>query len=135
MVVRAEDNDGEAALGVLDPERVIRSLRDRLCGICGRSLGYWIAFVGGGLCLTNRLYLCPLHEDCARYAMRVCPFLASPQAKYRPLKSDIQVQVNPLMADRRPAEMFLVITRRYEPVVVGDEPLAKIGPPVRVERF
>ena len=31
--------------------------------------------------------------------------------------------------------MFLVVTRRYEPVVIRDEPLAKIGPPVRVERF
>jgi len=135
MILQADDNDGEPAFAVLDPQRVLRSLCDRLCGICGQALDYWIAFVGGDLSLKNQLFGVPLHEECARYAMRVCPYLANPHAKHRPVPAGMAVKVNALVSDQRPAEMFLVITRRYEPVLVRDEPLARIARPVRVEAF
>jgi hypothetical protein len=135
MVLQAEDNDGEPALAVLDPRRVVRALHNRLCAICGQALDYWIAFIGGDLCLKNRLFGLPMHEDCARFSMRVCPHLSNPRAKYRPPPTGAEVRVSPLVSDSRPSEMFLVITRRYKPVAVRDELLARIAPPARVERF
>jgi len=136
MVVQPEDNDGEALLGVLDPERVIRALRNRLCGVCGEGLGYWITFIGGPLSLRKRWFRNPpMHEACARYAMGVCPFLASPHARYRPVSGNPETSVSHLMADQRPSTMYVVYTRRYRIVVVNGEVVAEIAPPVRVEEF
>jgi hypothetical protein len=39
-IVQPEDNGGEPDFAVLDPERVARCVRDRLCGICGGPLGH-----------------------------------------------------------------------------------------------
>jgi len=56
-------------------------LADYLCGLCGKPLkpGH-IWFVGGpgSAFLHDGMYIDPfMHEDCGRYAMQVCPFIAA----------------------------------------------------------
>lgn len=58
---------------------VMRCVRQRLCGICGKDLGYWAAFVGGPGSAASRLYSDPpFHPGCARYALTVCPHIVLP---------------------------------------------------------
>jgi hypothetical protein len=55
---------------------VWRCLNDRLCGVCGKELGYASAFVGGPLSAQNRYYTDPpFHPECAKASMRLCPHI------------------------------------------------------------
>jgi hypothetical protein len=113
--------DGRPDFRSLDIARVAECVSQRLCGICGRVLSYWIAFIGGPACQRNRLFKDPaMHPECADYAAKTCPFIAGSKTKYstRPLPEgpDLAVHVDPNMADheRRPADMFIFTTRRYK---------------------
>ena len=49
------------------------------CWVCGRRRGRHAAFVIGPMCAVNRVSAePPSHLDCAVYAARACPFLATP---------------------------------------------------------
>jgi hypothetical protein len=55
-----------------------RCAEERLCGVCGQPLDYWLAFVGGPMCVDLRAYGDPpMHRECAEYSLKVCPFLAT----------------------------------------------------------
>lgn len=61
--------------------------RKGLCSLCGEKLkeakgepGVW--FIGGPVCFLSPMgaFLDPgMHEDCARYAVQVCPYIAAPR--------------------------------------------------------
>ena len=134
--------DGRPDFRSLDAERAARCVNERLCGICGRSLDYWIAFIGGPSCRTNRLFKDPaMHPECAEYAARACPFIAGSKTKYstRPLPEGegLAVHVDPNMADheRRPVDMFTFTTRRYRPVRKHGETYIEASPWVNVKRI
>jgi hypothetical protein len=56
----------------------------KLCMICGKKLLPKKWFIGGQHAAMNRLFTDPaMHEECARYALKVCPFLSNPDMKYR----------------------------------------------------
>lgn len=64
-----------------DGARTIAAGRKKLCGLCGEKLRRDIAFVGGPMCFLSPLGAFsdpPMHHDCARYAVQVCPYLAAP---------------------------------------------------------
>lgn len=64
---------------VNDAKMVKRCLLHNRCGICGGKLGETIFFVGGPAAAfhPNGAYSDPpMHEECAVYALQVCPFLA-----------------------------------------------------------
>lgn len=68
---------------VTDREKMMQCLIGKLCGICGRSLGQIVWFTGGPACVENRLFHDPaMHEDCARYAKAICPFLNGSRKNY-----------------------------------------------------
>jgi len=75
------DATGRAHFTINDVRAQKETINKRLCGICGKRLvsrSYW--FVGGpGSALHPRgAYIDgPLHEECARYALKVCPYLAA----------------------------------------------------------
>jgi len=51
----------------------------RVCGLCGEplSLSHPVCFIGGEKSATSGFfYDPPMHEECAEYAFKVCPFLA-----------------------------------------------------------
>ena len=95
-----------------DVSRKRRCIENRLCTLCGRQLAEEIAFVGNASQLETRLFPEPgMHEDCARFGLRTCPFL---------------LQHSP---------MFLCITTDYIRHPIESELVVKISEPVRTERF
>lgn len=76
--------EGKPDLRVADGDKIPMALNHRLCWICGDALGELGVFVAGDLCALNRLAPePPSHEDCARYAITTCPYLALTQSKRR----------------------------------------------------
>lgn len=79
----------EHANGALRPDfRVIRPAAQldayvgKRCWLCGQPLGEIRAFVIGPMCSINRISSEPAsHGSCARYAVKVCPFLVTPARK------------------------------------------------------
>lgn len=59
-----------------------------ICWICGtRTKRTEASFTIGPMCMANRITSePPAHLDCARFAARVCPFLADPRRGRRPFK-------------------------------------------------
>ena len=75
------DHEGFPHFTINDTRLTKRVLRDDLCSICGTQLfrGRWYA--GGPACAFHRhgAYIdTPMHAECMRYAMQVCPYLALP---------------------------------------------------------
>lgn len=75
------DEIGKAWFTINDDDKVMHCLKFDLCSICGQKLlrGRWL--VGGPLSafLPEGAYFdIPMHHECAAYALRVCPWLASP---------------------------------------------------------
>jgi hypothetical protein len=68
--------DGSADFVAVQALRVRRCLTKKLCGICGRKLGVTSAFVGGPISAATHAYSNPpFHPECARAAMRLCPYI------------------------------------------------------------
>ncbi len=76
------DLEGVPHFTVDDVESLNKVLTEKLCGLCGHPLKLgqmWM--IGGPISAFHAegLYIePPAHEDCARYAVRVCPFIAAP---------------------------------------------------------
>ncbi|MGE3272802.1 MAG: hypothetical protein AB7P40_28960 [Chloroflexota bacterium] len=134
--------DGRPDFRSLDQALVKQCVESRLCGLCGRVLDYWIAFIGGPACRQNRLFKDPaMHPDCAAYAARACPFIAGSKTKYssRPLPEGpglaTHVDRNMAAHERRPADMFIFHTRRYKVVRRYGEEYIEASPWASVERI
>ena len=67
-----------------DVENVVACGRRKLCGICGKKLERDVWLVGGpGAALHEHGAFLdpPMHKDCATYALRVCPYIATRYTK------------------------------------------------------
>jgi len=114
MVVQSPIN-----LAVIDPLRHREGAQRKLCGVCGERLGNKKWFVGGNITVTNRLFLTlPMHEECARYSLRVCPFLSNPAMKYR--NEAVAGSANPNVSPTRPHAFYLLRTNGYTTAVIED---------------
>lgn len=110
------DRDGVPDFRVLDAERRFDCYKERLCGVCGTVMGYWIIFIGGPACEKSRCFLDPpMHPDCADFALSVCPHLINARARYsqRPVSDEIVVTT---MDVTRPEVFKRFRTRDYEMV-------------------
>lgn len=128
----AVDADGEVMQGVNVGMRCAESILSRLCGLCGKPLGYWVVFVGDEVCVAKREFMePPMHEECFRYSMAACPYLANKQFTPRRARPGV-LQV----ADRRrPGRMALYLTRGFRPKFDSDVPMAKADAPKSIEWF
>jgi hypothetical protein len=73
---------------------------------------------------THVFYDHPMHEECARYSLQVCPYLSMPKylgAKSRPTPDDMRVLI--VSSDStKPARFGLASTNRYKGILFqGDE--------------
>lgn len=58
-------------------------LKHRCCGMCGYLMTGPLAFIGGEESMKNRQFTdVPMHPLCARYALKVCPFLTGAKKEY-----------------------------------------------------
>lgn len=107
------------------------------CGICGKPLGYWMAFVGGPASTKNRSYLDPpFHEECAEAAMRLCPHMAIQHHKRAPEHRVNEDAIEPegFVTDK-PEAMFIAITRGFKIGSLQGTPYFKAAPPKRVREY
>ena len=142
------ENDRVVDFRVTDPERRIECLTKKLCGLCGEPLLRTFAFIGGPLSRESRVFSDPpSHENCAKYAMKVCPFLAIPSYKVgetiKATRDGYEVITDAMGVAERPPQMFLYITDGFEMVRVRDGNTGEIHPMIyalandhkRVEEF
>jgi hypothetical protein len=74
------DRNGEPVFTANDSSLLARCSKRDLCAICGTKLFRFRWFVGGPLSAFDPRGAYadgPLHDDCMRYAMQVCPYLAA----------------------------------------------------------
>lgn len=118
-------DDGRPEFRVLDTDHWRQAAARRLCGLCGEPQDHWIWFIGGEKCLkswpgkmhqTGVFADLGMHEECARYAAKVCPFLSGAHTDYKgtlPRKGGAPV----LVLDggmTRPDRLGLFRTRDYK---------------------
>ena len=74
--------DGSPELGVANSAISDQCHEESLCSICGEKLARaGRTFITAPSCVFASDYGCgdpPMHEECARYALRVCPHLVAP---------------------------------------------------------
>jgi hypothetical protein len=97
--------------------------------ICGTRLGAQMVFVGGELSVRNRTFADPpCHDDCARYSMRVCPYLTIPKFTHsatRPIVHPPDAVGDPTGVTAKPARWALYRCRGYRLEMVEGKPLFK----------
>lgn len=127
--------DGVPDFKYLDERKQKLCIRYRRCAICGEQIDGEVAFIGGPKTVENRVCSDPgMHEDCARYAIAVCPFMARPTAKRSGRYHDDSVRP-PGAIDERPERTALYITRAYIPRSVRGQTLIRLYPAHRVVWF
>lgn len=131
-----ESEPGKYDFAVSDPLKWEALLRWRACGICGIVLKEQVWFVGGPTCMKGRFFFDhPMHEECARYALVVCPYIAMPSySKHQkindglfmgqtvPMRKGFPVQVLSTSDNTKPDKFGLATTKAYRGVIVhGDK--------------
>jgi hypothetical protein len=107
--------------GAINRRRSIQCALSRLCGMCGTSLQYDIAFLGGPKAAESHAYTDPpMHVPCAEAALRLCPHLARHATPRNAEESEPRRRLRPgvttadLFAGDRPSEWVLLITHNFE---------------------
>jgi hypothetical protein len=75
-------DDGSYDFRAVELSKFGRAMKQKLCWLCGQTLGRHMAFVLGPMCMVNRTTSePPSHLECAEYAVRACPFLTQPRMR------------------------------------------------------
>jgi hypothetical protein len=107
-------DDGEYDFRAIHYDRIGRAVKQRLCWLCGQTLGRRLAFVIGPMCAVNRVSSePPSHRDCAEYAVKACPFLTQPRMR-RNTKDLPEGEIAGLHLDRNPGANLIWITRGFQ---------------------
>jgi hypothetical protein len=115
-----EFDDGSHDFGAINRRRSIQCALSRLCGMCGTSLEYDIAFLGGPKAAESRSYTDPpMHVACAEAALVLCPHLARHTAPRAPVEGERRrlrpgVTTADMFAGDRPEEWVLYLTHNFE---------------------
>lgn len=118
----------------LDSRSVYEVAANRLCGVCGQLLDYWIVFVGGPRCAADRAYVDPpMHSECAQAALRLCPYLFRQDMKRR--RATLPGVGAPIgFTEDKPEAYLLYVTRSYKITITEDGIVFTPAPAVRIER-
>lgn len=123
--------DGAPDFRLIGPGRIEDATRFGNCWICGLHIGATAAFVIGPMCAINRIAPePPSHIDCADYAARACPFLATPAMRRR--EGGLPDETTPppgIMIRRNPGVTLLWITKRWTRFRTDDGWLFSVGEP------
>jgi len=120
--------------------RAEQAIANRLCWVCGQTLGKRMTFVIGPMCGINRVSSePPCHPGCAEWSARNCPFLSNENARRR---EDDVVNNESLVAGapgialtRNPGVSLLWTVESYRPFDAGNGMLIDVGTPLSVAFF
>lgn len=133
--------NGQPDFRCVQPGTVVKCVRNGLCWVCGQphdrdQNGHIIqTYVIGPMCSINHLSAEPgSHLECARYSVRVCPFLTAPKM-VRNEKSLPEDTHDPggMFITRNPGAMILWTTSSYSLVPTNESPLFRLGEPSYLE--
>lgn len=108
--------------------------QQRRCAICGTRVGSSLFWIGGPMCVQNRVFGDGfMHEECARYSLRVCPYLTIDTKVYshRPVTDaragETQGDVNAILT--KPQRVVVYRCREYHlSPAVGGKHLYRVPP-------
>lgn len=127
--------DGKHDFRVIDPLKIHRCVRDKLCWICGDKLGKFKAFSAGPLLTVTRLSgEPPSHTDCAEFAARTCPFMLLPRSKMHTAEIDGTTAI-PAMLTHNPGVTVIWVTDSYEVIRGGHSVAFLAGEPISVHWY
>jgi hypothetical protein len=129
-------DDGTPEFRAMDARKFKRSVKEKLCWVCGHRLGVHVTFVAGPMCGINRTAPePPSHRECAEYSARNCPFLNNPRMVRREdgLPEGAAESMAGLGIKRNPGVVMLWHTRQYEVFKVDNGVLIQMGEPESVE--
>jgi len=133
--------DGAPDFKVTDLEIWFRCIDEKLCAVCGKRLDYWTWYIGGPWQHVQQKFFDPaMHEQCARYATAVCPFIAYGKQYAQVLKHHEGMKVMAFAAAdflENPEKMYLTKHRRdtVEICREGNRHFVKVGPAFVVEEI
>jgi hypothetical protein len=122
--IALRDRDGVCHFIFNDHRRSFRCVTENLCSLCGTKLESDRWFVGGPLsafCEQGTYFDPPMHFECMRYAVQVCPWMAA-RSYFRKrsleditgeLDIDVRVLVDDTMLPGRPAVFVAVRCKNY----------------------
>lgn len=112
------DAQGKPDFKTTDVSRWVYLVKQNRCGLCGEPLGRHKAFIGGPKSHESRLFTdLPMHRDCARYALQVCPYLAAPRFKYAETLTEHEgfiVSKTDIVSTVRPDKFCMAIATDYQ---------------------
>jgi hypothetical protein len=131
--------DGKPDFRVVDQRWMAQAVNKKLCWLCGEKLGRYLAFVLGPMCAVNRINSePPSHLDCARFAVKACPFLTQPRRgrnrdEALPEKAEGAAG---FAIDRNPGVSLIWITERYQMIrAPGGGVLFQVGDHIGLEWY
>jgi hypothetical protein len=136
-----QDREVQPGRGVPDfrligNDRIRRAVNEQLCWLCGTRLLPPAASVVGPMCAVNRISSePPSHIECARFAVRACPFLARPHMR-RNDKGFEKIGVVPAPGNPIPRNPGVTVVWLSKHVTyVLPQSLFDIGEPLAVEWY
>jgi hypothetical protein len=129
--------EGSPDFRLVHPRTIATCHTDRLCWVCGETLGSYKSFVIGTMNALGRT--CsepPSHTDCADFSARACPFLIHPKEKRREHRipgSWHKPEGETIACHPRMALVWTV--KRYGVLRVNDAILFDIGTPEQVRWY
>lgn len=130
--------NGAPEFRVMDGRKLVRAVREKLCWVCGKPLGSFLAFTIGPMCAVNRVSSePPSHRECAMFSARACPFLTRPHMRRREGgMPEEAVKPGGMMIERNPGVTLVWVTKSYRVLPQkGKSALFRIGDPTDVQTF
>lgn len=132
--------DGKPEFRVMDPVKFKRAFQERLCWVCGDTIGVHLSFVIGPMCAVNRTNSePPCHHECAVWSAKHCPFLSRPKMVRREDEAINSAMLPEASLARNPGCAAVWTTRGYRvfkaPGASMTGVLFTMGEPERVEWF
>jgi hypothetical protein len=124
--------DGVPDFKGVDPTRWGKAAKTNLCHLCGQPNDSTLAWLGGPGCEVSRIFQDgPMHEACAREAIRLCPFVSARKDYSAKTKA-----AKPGMFEGpavRPEKMRLMFSTGYDLVRLPDRIALRSHPFVHAE--
>lgn len=132
--------NGKPDFRVINRSFMANAIRLKLCWLCGEALGRYQALTLGPMCVCTRVTSePPSHLECARFAVKACPFLTQPnRARNKHDLPDNAEDPAGLFLERNPGVTAIYVTESYKLFKAqretGDDGfLLQIGEPTSVE--
>lgn len=131
----ADNPDGASDFRVLVPSRWLDCVAHRLCALCGKTMKGDVVFIGGPKTRQTLIFIDPgMHEECARYARKVCPYLAFHDRNYREANLPEHITVV-AVSSKKPDELIMMWAKSYRLTFIGHQEAIEAVNIVREEHW